>query len=390
MQKIFNLGCKLNQYEGFCLLKKYTNTDNLVIINTCCVTKEAEIKSLKKYRYAIKNYPQCKIIATGCLCRLSPEKFAQAHQVIDNVQRNDIIEDVLPEPKRARFFLKIQDGCNGICTYCIVSRIRQKLESKPIEKILKEISWAKSLGYKEIVLVGANIGLYGFDVGLNLIDLLKTLSTIRDLPRVRLSSIEPRFIHSEFVRIIKDLPICHHFHIPIQSADNNILSRMRRGYDNAFLSGIIDLISKNFNDVAIGGDIIVGFPGEQETEFINTYRFIDSNPFTHLHIFPYSPRPNTEAYGLGDPVTRAEKRQRLWQLKKNIEEKNYQFRQHLLNRRFSIILEKNGAVFSGLTDNYIRVTIDGGYDANRLLEVRITNITKDKTYGDVMSTELNN
>lgn len=385
MQKIFNLGCKLNQYEGFCLLKKFADIEDLVIVNTCCVTKEAEIKSLRKFRSALKRYPNNKVIATGCACRFSPEKFAAAHRVIDNVQRNYLIKDILPEPKKSRFFLKIEDGCNDNCTYCIVSKVRHKIESKTIDEINREIHWAISLGYKEIVLVGANIGLYGVDIGLRLIDLLKSLSTVSYLPRIRLSSIEPKFLDSELIKSLKDLPLCRHFHIPIQSADNSILSRMKRGYDVSHLEKIIDLININFDNVAIGGDVIVGFPGEGEDEFSNTYKFIESTFFTHLHIFPYSPRFGTEAYSLGDPILREEKKRRLWRLKKLVQRKNYQFRKNLLNKTFNIIVEKNDGFVSGLTDNYIRVVVDRNCGEDKLLKVKITDVTEDTTFGDVIN-----
>ncbi len=374
----------MNQYEGFCLLKKFADTEDLVIVNTCCVTREAEIKSLRKLRYAVKEYPNSTVVATGCSCRINPEKFAAAHQVIDNVQRNYLIKNILPEPAKSRFFLKIEDGCNAHCTYCIVPKVRDKIESKTIDKIKKEIDWALSLGHKEIVLVGANIGLYGIDRGLRLADLLKALGNMRDLPRVRLSSIEPKFIDTEFIMALKDVPFCRHFHIPLQSADDDILSRMRRGYDVHYLEMVLDLIDRNFSDVAIGGDAIVGFPGEEEREFKNTYAFIDAHPFTHLHVFPYSPRPGTQAYKLGDPVPKGEKRKRLWQLKELIEEKNYRFRQTLKSKLFTIVMEKHNGCISGLTDNYIRVTIDGNYCERRLLDVKITHVTRDRTIGDVV------
>jgi threonylcarbamoyladenosine tRNA methylthiotransferase MtaB len=383
LQKIFNLGCKLNQYEGYCLLEKFANIEDLVIVNTCCVTREAEIKSLKKFRHAIKNYPTCKIIASGCACRLHPEKFAAAHEIIDNVERNILIKDILPHPDRARFFLKIEDGCNEACTYCIVAKVRDKVESKALNAIENEINWAKDLGYKEIVLVGANIGLYGIDRGSSLADLLKFLSTIPDSPRIRLSSIEPKFINREIIKLLKDLPLCRHFHIPVQSADNHILELMKRGYDVSYLENTIHLISDNFHDVAIGGDVIVGFPGEEEKNFLNTFQFIESNPFTHLHVFPYSPRPCTEAYDLGDPVPRNIKRQRLWQLKKLIARKNHQFRKSLQDKIFNIIIEQSGDEVSGLTDNYTRVVVNGDYSENSLLRVKIIKVLEDKTIGKV-------
>ena len=366
------------------MLKKYSDVEDLVIVNTCCVTREAEIKSLKKFRYALKRYPKNTIIATGCACRLYPEKYAHAHRVIDNVERNVLIKDILPTPEKSRYFLKIQDGCNGRCTYCIVSKVREKVESKEIDDIKKEISRACSLGYKEIVLVGANIGLYGSERGIRLKDLLIDLRDIPDLPRIRLSSLEPQFIDSDLVACLKDIPFCRHFHLPIQSADDDILSKMKRNYNNAFLDKIVDTISKNFDDVAIGADIIVGFPAEAEKEYSNTYRFVESKPMTHLHIFSYSPRPGTEAFTLGDPVPKLEKKRRLWRLKNLIEKKNYEFRRSLENKIFTIITEKNHSEISGFSDNYVRIIVDREQRENRLLDVRITDVTREKTFAQVL------
>ncbi len=381
MQKIINLGCKLNQYEGFCLAKKFAGTQDLIIVNTCCVTREAATKSLRKFRSSKRHYPNHRIIATGCACRLAPEKFKMADQVIDNVQRNELIKGVFPTPEKSRYFLKIQDGCNEVCSYCIVAKLRDKVESKSIKDIIEEIEWAVSWDYQEVVLVGANIGLYGSDVGQELIDLLKALSKISGLPRLRLSSLEPKFVSEDLIRCLKDLPFCRHFHLPIQSADNRILIAMKRHYDIVYLKKAASLITRNFTDVALGADIIVGFPGEMENEFENTYKFIERQPFTHLHIFPYSPRPLTSAYILGDPVDRKTKRQRLWRLKDLIKNKNYEFREKLTGKTFDIIVEKNADMISGLTDNYIRVEVNGDYDKNALIRIEITNVSDDKTQG---------
>jgi len=364
------------------LAKKFADTQNLIIVNTCCVTKEAEIKSLRKFRSAKRQYSDHKVIATGCACRLAPEKFHSADQVIDNVQRNEFIKGIFPEPEKSRYFLKIQDGCNGKCSYCIVAKMRDTVESKSIEEIVKEIKWAVSRGYQEVVLVGANIGLYGYDIGLQLIDLPKALSKISGLPRLRLSSLEPNFVNEDLIRCLKDLPFCRHFHLPVQSADNSILVAMKRQYDIVYLEKIVSLIAKSFTDVAIGADIIVGFPGEMEHEFDNTYKFIKGQPFTHLHVFPYSPRPLTSAYILGDPIDRRTKRQRLWQLKDLIKEKNHEFRKSLLGKSFDVVIEGSDSVPKGLTDNYIRVFIDGACKTKRVF-VKVNRVTDDKTFGTV-------
>lgn len=296
----------------------------------------------------------------------------------------------MPKPKKARYFLKIQDGCNMSCTYCIVSKVRPHLASKPIEAIEKEILWACGLGHKEVVLVGANIGLYGQDTNQGLDDLLSALARMNNNPRFRLSSTEPLFITAHLISQLKELPLCRHFHIPVQSADNNLLQKMKRGYDVTYLSKTIDLIHKSFPDVAIGADIIAGFPGEGKKEFMNTYQFLYEKPFTHLHVFPYSPRPGTEAYALGDPVARSEKRDRLQTLRQLIKNKNHEFRQRLLHKKFWVIIERTNGECVGLTDNYLRVEIDQPCPENELVEVMITDVTPDTTRATLCNRDVSN
>jgi threonylcarbamoyladenosine tRNA methylthiotransferase MtaB len=353
--------------------------EDLVIVNTCCVTREAEIKSLKKFHQALRKFPTSTVIATGCDCRIHSENYAEAQHVIDNVARNTLIKDVLPKPDKARYFLKIQDGCNMPCTYCIVSKLRTQLESKPANAIKNEIEWAHSLGYKEIVLVGANIGLYGKDIDITLENLLAALAEVPDMPRIRLSSIEPFFITEKLLSVMKQLPICRHFHIPVQSADDTILKKMKRSYDRTYLEKAIDLLTRTFIDCAIGADMIVGFPGEGNREFFNTHEFLRTQPFTHLHVFPYSPRPGTEAHELGDPVTGLEKKKRLWELKNLVQQKNHKFRKQLLNKKFGVIVEHKNGKYIGLTDNYIRVEIDQKCPEHKLVHVKVTHVTEDNT-----------
>ncbi len=381
---LYNLGCKLNQYEGNCLLEKFSNQIDLVIVNTCCVTKEAEIKSQKRLRSAVRRFPGYKILATGCACQLCRESFSPASEIIDTIRRSEIIKGIFPRPQKARYFLKIEDGCNESCTFCVVSKIRKNIESKPFSVIKEEIAWARSLGFNEIVLVGANIGLYGADINSSLIGMLKMLGRIPDLPRIRLSSIEPRFVSSELIKCLKDLPFCRHFHIPIQSGDNKILTLMGRGYTREDLIGIFETIASNFSDFALSGDVIVGFPHEGDEEFNNTFKLIEENPFTNLHIFPYSPRAITEAYSMGDPVPHLKKKERLWELKRLINEKNYEFRKRMLSRSYEVVIEKKKETVFGLTDNYVRIRIDKPCRERELILVKVTAVEKESTRGVIV------
>lgn len=365
------------------MYEKFRTDSDVVIVNTCCVTHEAEVKSLKKFRRAKKLYPTHKIIVTGCLAQLKPELFYE-YRLIDLEERNKIITETFPLPAKSRYFLKIEDGCNQSCTFCVVSQLRKNITSKTVEKIKQEIIWAYDNKFKEIVLVGANIGLYGLDLDLSLIQLFKTISKMGNLPRIRLSSLEPNFINSELIAALKDLPFCRHFHIPVQSGDDRILQLMGRPYQKQDLINIFNLIVRNFSDVAIGADIIVGFPTETEFEFNNTYDLIKSSPLTQLHIFPYSPRPITPIYKLGDTVSLTEKKKRLWTLKQLIAEKNYLFRLGQKNKILSVIIEKKKGLIKGLTDNYLRVNINKLCAERELVNVRIVKVTQKEIFGSVI------
>lgn len=387
MCTLFNLGCKLNQYEGYCLQKVLTNEAPVVIVNTCCVTAQAEQKSRKKFHRVLKHYPDKKVVVTGCACILHPEDYVQAHRIIDPVERTHLIANIFPKPPRSRYFLKIQDGCTEPCTYCIVSIIRNHLFSRPIADIIDEIRWAHKHAYKEVVMVGANIGLYGADTGTSLSQLLSELKTIHDLPRIRLSSIEPRFITRSMIDIMKDLPLCRHFHIPIQSGDDEVLSEMGRAYRNRELRERIHLLANVFPDCAIGCDIIVGFPGEGDDNFQNTGKLIDDLPITHVHVFPYSPRPQTRAFRLGDPISLQMKKARLWDLKRRVVKKNLQFRQRLIGHDLEVIIVQSAPVCIGLSDNYIQLELDRSLDQGKLAKARVVKVESSRTYGTVIRAE---
>lgn len=373
MPILYNLGCKVNQYEGHALRAALAPGDDLVIVNTCCVTHEAVIKSLRRLRHVRKKYPDRKVVATGCACLLFPEKFSAADRVITLDDRAELIRRVYPNPSKSRYFLKIQDGCSEPCAYCIVPRVRPKLASKTIPEVKKEVEWAQSQGFGEVVLVGANIGLYGAERGMSLPVLISALAEAAGpRSRIRLSSIEPKFLTPELIAALSRLPLCRHFHIPIQSADDRILSAMGRGTTQADLARIMNQAAAAFPGAAFGADLIVGFPGEDEAAFQHTFDFIRAQPFTHLHVFPYSSRPGTAAESLGDPVPKPEKKNRLWRLKKMIQEKNFHYRRLLLGQVLDAIVEHDAAgAISALTDNYLRVRIEGSFPPGARIKVRI-------------------
>jgi threonylcarbamoyladenosine tRNA methylthiotransferase MtaB len=268
----------------------------------------------------------------------------------------------------------IQDGCTEPCTYCIVSVIRNKLYSKPFEHIIEEIQWARRNGFNEIVLVGANIGLYGMDIGSSLGGLFDKLQSLNNLPRIRVSSIEPRFITGDLINAMRSLPLCRHFHIPIQSGDDNVLVHMGRAYTNNDLRKCIGALSAAFPGAAIGLDVIVGFPYEDEASFMVTRQLIDDLPITHIHVFRYSPRPRTRAYALGDPIADSEKRARLRDLKLMVSKKYLGFCQQLVGQTAEVIIVQTEPVCMGLTDNYVRLKLDRYLPQGMILHARIDHL----------------
>jgi threonylcarbamoyladenosine tRNA methylthiotransferase MtaB len=372
---LYNLGCKLNQYEGHALCTALTDDADAVIVNTCCVTNEAEIKSRRRLRHARRKYPGRRLIATGCACFLHPEDFTAADRIILLTERNRLIERSYPKPNRSRYFLKIQDGCSEPCTYCIVPRVRPVLESKSYSDIIKEITWAGDNGFREVVLVGANIGLYDRENHRSLTDLIRTLIPLAGPIRFRLSSIEPRFITPELIAALKDLKVCRHFHVPIQSADDAVLKAMGRPGGRFDLEQVVDRLSAAFADCAIGADLIVGFPAEDDAAFERTFEFIQAKPFTHLHVFPYSPRPGTAVQALGDPVPAASKKDRRLRLQTMVRAKNLAFRQAQIGKILDAVMEHDpqGKIYA-LSDNYLRVRVAGSHPGGARIRIRIDQV----------------
>ena len=247
MTHLVNLGCKLNQYEGHCLLEYFKNKNpvkdrdlkiegfsngaNVVIINTCVVTKEAERKSRKRIRQAINQRPKPLVIVSGCLAEQSTLAIDGVDLVLRGEERRFIVEGTFPNPKQTRYFLKIQDGCDSRCSYCIVPIVRGQHCSLPEEKIIQEAKHARDSGYPEIVLTGVNLGAYGKDIGTSLAELLSAMGEIGSLPRLRLSSLEPQFLSLDLIELFTRLPLCRHLHLPLQSADQKVLQIMNRIYD---------------------------------------------------------------------------------------------------------------------------------------------------------------
>lgn len=376
---IYTFGCKINQYESqiikehYCL-KKFNYVDNfekadLIVINSCSVTSHADKQCdqiIKKFH--TKN-PQSKIILTGCYAKVSKEKILKKFPFIEIKTKGDFLaktqQKITSFDNHSRAFIKIQDGCNSFCSYCIVPYARNFLWSKPSEEIIKEINTLLDVGYSEIVLTGIHIGKYDKGIAYLLSNIYKSID--RDF-RIRLSSIEVNEITKDLIDIMKQEQerFCCHLHIPLQSASDNVLKDMNRKYLSNDFFNKINLLKENFKDISITTDVICGFPTETDNDFDITYNFLKDNKFARLHVFPYSKRQGTKAsnmkqvYKNGQAKIRTDK---LLELNK-ILETNY-FNKFKNTIRKAVSLRGNKA----LTDNYL--TIENVPKQKGIFEVEI-------------------
>ncbi len=389
---VISVGCRLNQSEGDAIKRvlkdsgyeivEIRDRPSLVFINTCTVTKEADRTSLNFIYRAIRLKPKPKVFVTGCLVDREREKLENipgVDRIFSLSEKSEMIKDVLVMPERSRATIKIEDGCNNSCSFCISSRLRGRVRSKPLSKIEEEVRALRDKGYREIVLVGLNLCSYGRDISSSLTELLKRLSKISGLPRIRLSSLQPDGISDELLDLFEELPLCRHLHLSLQSGDDRVLRLMGRGYTSSQLRDLVLKIYKRIPGVCIGADVIVGFPSEDEEAFLHTESLLESLPFSYFHIFPYSPRPNTPAYEYGDPVPKEEKRRRVRELRVLSQRKSYNYRKGFIGKTLRAVVESKGV---SLTDNYIKVEIGEGVMPKSLIDIRITEVLPSKTIGE--------
>jgi len=429
---ITTLGCKVNQYESDALAFQLKGSGchpvhreekaHLYIINTCTVTQKASMQSRQAVRQAIRSNPGARIIVTGCYAQTEPDeikKIKGVHHIIGHADKHKIPEIVLslnrkdpPYPtiirrniiteqafeqtpaavsgNRTRPFLKIQDGCDSFCTYCIVPYARGRSRSMPLENVLENIRQLKQAEYHEVVLTGVHLGAYGLDLSpkVDLTELLNRIHKSSPMDRVRLSSIEPHELTQDIIRLVAETEsFCNHFHIPLQSGDDRVLKKMHRPYTNSFLKDLIIKINQWIPDAAIGVDTLIGFPGETENAFENTYSLIKELPITYLHVFPFSARKNTPASRYPKQVdsktikARCEKMRNLGHVKKR------NFYTKFKGKKVEILVEdkrdKSTGLLRGITSNYIPVHINGDDNLkNTIVRVRIDSVdSNNKVFG---------
>ncbi len=404
------LGCKVNQCESESIAKSMISSGwsqsgeesgaDICIINTCSVTGRASMQSRQAIRQAIRSNPGAVVIVTGCYAQTEPDELKKIDGIgliIGNREKENIFEIIkskfqYPDSRngfihasatrhgaRTRAFLKIQDGCDAFCTYCIVPYARGRSRSMPVQSVIENVNDLKKKGYREVVLSGIHLGKYGHDLyqETTLTALLKLITDSCTIDRVRLSSIEPNEVTPSIIKLAAESDkICRHFHIPLQSGDDGILEKMHRPYSAKYFKNLIFRINESLPDAAIGVDILVGFPGETDEAFHNTYSLIEGLPVSYLHVFPFSPRKKTPAYDFPEQVPTDIIKARCDRMRKLGTSKKAWFYQNAVGKDAEILIEEKkdekSGLLKGISSNYLSVLVDGDESIrNRIIKVHI-------------------
>ena len=423
----YTLGCKLNQAETESLANRFSKAGfqlvspgdraDIYIANTCTVTHIADRKSRHWLRLARRRNPQAIIIATGCYAQRNCQELAQlADLVVDNKEKEHLLaltqtlslegrglgegetkqSQMLAATVRTRSLIKIQDGCHSPCTYCIVPKVRPHEYSLPASQIIDEVKQKVALGYKEVVLTGTKVGSYGDAVpsasegsSTELRDLVQRILTSTGIERLRLSSLQPSEISSEFLALWQDERLCRHFHLALQNGSETVLQRMRRSYSLDQYQRTVNLIKELIPEVAITTDIMVGFPGESDEEFEQSYSFCQQAGFANIHVFPFSPRPETAASRMPAQIkdkVKQERNQRMLELSRS---SRRSFCAQFLGQTMPVLWEQEtnpgSGIYSGLTSNYIRVFTHSEKSLNNeITPVKLVEFHNQEMWGEVI------
>ena len=417
-------GCKLNQADsqqlarqfqeaGFVLIQSSAQAD-VVVLNSCTVTANADSKARSYLRRTRRANPNALVVATGCYAERARDDLLEMDEVslvLDNRNKQHLVATVaanlninLPvgsndsphnthsrplELLRTRAMVKIQEGCNQVCSYCIVPKVRGRERSVPAQEIINEINTRSTTGRREVVLTGTQLGTYGFDLpGTNLTELIKKVLAETTVDRLRISSLQPQEITPELLNLWENPRLCPHFHIPLQTGCDTMLRSMRRRYNTTQFADTVELIRSKILDAGVTTDIIVGFPGEGVREFAESYTFAESMNFSDMHVFPYSIRPGTTAAHLCNHVDDGIKKERTGEMLELATMKMRQFRLGSLQQVRPVLWNINRSgepseEWIGLTDNYLQVRTQQTDDlANTITKVRLTSLD-----GDCLTTE---
>jgi len=430
---IHTLGCRANQLESSIISDEFTNfgweivkfneVADVYIINTCTVTGKSDNESRYYARKARKTNPDSKIILCGCYTQVSPEEASLLEEVdliLGNTEKLEVAEliangkifeqenkifvsDIMQKTKfqdkvvfsasgRTRANIKVQDGCNFRCSYCIVPYARGKSRSNELYKVINQVEEITNKGFQELVLSGIHLGQWGIDLTpkTQLAELIKEIEKVKSLKRYRLSSIDPMEFTDELINTITNSEkFCHHLHISLQSGNNDILKAMKRRYSVEFYSELIEKFAKNIPNIAIGSDIIVGFPGETEEQFEDTYENLKKLPISYIHVFSYSKRVGTPANLMENQVPENIKKERNKKLTALANAKNLAFRESFIGKELEALIElsrdKGTGLLKGLTDNFIPVLVEGSDEfKNKIIKVKIKKVENNKTFGELV------
>lgn len=430
MKKVafYTLGCKVNQYETEAMLEMfkkdgYTQVDSeefadVYVINTCTVTHMSDRKSRQYIRRMKKKNPDAIIAVVGCYSQVSPEEILEIEEVnlvMGTNERRQIVEEIknLDASKKAstvddimkvrafeeieinqangrtRAFMKIQDGCDRFCSYCIIPYARGgKVRSRDLESVVNEAKKLADNGYTEIVLTGIHVASYGKDVKdaeVNLLSVIKAINEIEGVKRIRLSSVEPVLMTDEFIDEVSKMPkVCPHYHLSLQSGCDETLKRMNRRYTTEEYKEIVDKLREKMPNVAITTDVIVGFPGETNDEFNKTYNFLSDIKLSQMHVFKYSPRKGTPAATMENQIDPQMKHLRSDKLI-SLNKKNFnEFATRFIGDEFEVLFEQNvgSNKYEGLTPNYIRVVVESNEDIHgKILKTKISDVKDEYVEG---------
>lgn len=426
----YTLGCKVNQYETEAMTELFekngyisVNSEeyaDVYVINTCTVTHMSDRKSRQYIRRMKKKNPNAIIAVVGCYSQVSPEEILDIEEVnlvmgtndrkaivenIDNLtvdSKVSTVDDIMKVKDfesieisqtngRTRAFIKIQDGCDRYCTYCIIPYARGRIRSRKMDEIVEEIETLSRNGFKEVVLTGIHVASYGKDLrdGSDILTVLKEVRNIDGIERIRLSSVEPKLFTDEFISEICNLEkLAPHFHLSLQSGSDGVLQRMNRRYSAEEYKRIVEILRDRIPDVSITTDVIVGFPGESNEEFLETLGFLKELKLMHTHIFKYSPRKGTPASIMENQIDSQTKNFRSGVLL-NLCTKNFRnFVEKFKDRELRILVEEldNDGYYEGLTDNYIRIKVRSEHDIRgEFVDVRISDIMDDYCIGELIS-----
>ncbi|MGD8307325.1 MAG: tRNA (N(6)-L-threonylcarbamoyladenosine(37)-C(2))-methylthiotransferase MtaB [Ignavibacteria bacterium] len=417
---LHTLGCKLNFSETSTIGKQFLSKGfdivdfseraDVYVFNTCTVTENAERECRQLVRRILRYNPEAYVIVTGCYAQLRPEELSningvdavvgsnekfQLFNILNNFEKGDqacvFVESLngtnefgeahsTDADNRTRAYFKIQDGCDYKCSFCTIPLARGESRSMEPSSAVDEFKKLVEQDYKEIILTGVNVGDYGKSVDSNLYELLTKFLNVEGKFRIRISSIEPNLLTNDLIDLIADNDkICNHLHIPLQSGSNRILKAMQRRYTVSEYKKVIYNVCEKIKNPGIGIDVIVGFPGETENDFLETHNFVRDLPVSYLHVFTYSERPDTGAIKIENSVDNAERKRRNKILRILSEKKRHQFYQNMIGQKHQVLFEEqnsNGKM-KGFTSNYVRV--ENKYDnscINKLIKIELTDLTQ--------------